>query len=194
MNIESFQLEPLVLEPFQIKAVLRCLLHTIMFNRALGNVRPKEMDCEVFEIFYVRCDDAQINKAIEENVELFYRHLLQNRKGKLTLSFYKSVTKSTLIWSREEKIHWERWYIPMALAPESQTTAERNRLRASCDAAVRDRIMYILSMANEKKDHLPPVHGASAISYPFEMAFPSSDDSWSLMSMFGNSSPILLQP
>ena len=29
-------------------------LHTILFNRALGPVRPKEVDSELFDITYVR--------------------------------------------------------------------------------------------------------------------------------------------
>ena len=29
------------------------ILHTIMFNRALGLVRPREVDSELFEITYV---------------------------------------------------------------------------------------------------------------------------------------------
>jgi hypothetical protein len=31
------------------------ILHTIMFNRALGLVRPREVDSELFEITYVCC-------------------------------------------------------------------------------------------------------------------------------------------
>lgn len=29
------------------------VLHTILFHRALGLVRPKDVDCELFEITYV---------------------------------------------------------------------------------------------------------------------------------------------
>lgn len=29
------------------------ILHTIVFHRALGLVRPKDVDCELFEITYV---------------------------------------------------------------------------------------------------------------------------------------------
>ena len=37
-----------------MKDVLRCILHTVLFNRALGLVRPREVDLELFDITYVR--------------------------------------------------------------------------------------------------------------------------------------------
>jgi hypothetical protein len=36
-------------------SVVAGILHTIMFNRALGLVRPREVDSELFEITYVCC-------------------------------------------------------------------------------------------------------------------------------------------
>lgn len=38
----------------QVREVLRILLHTIVFNRALGPVKPVERDSELFEITWVR--------------------------------------------------------------------------------------------------------------------------------------------
>ena len=56
MNAETFTLPPtgyLEVECHQIKACLRILLSTIIFNRALGPVRPRELDSELFDITYV---------------------------------------------------------------------------------------------------------------------------------------------
>ena len=40
----------------EVSSFARCagLLHTIIFNRALGPVRPREVDSELFDITYVR--------------------------------------------------------------------------------------------------------------------------------------------
>ena len=54
-NCEVFHLKPVFeLEQHQIREVLRILLHTVIFNRALGPVKPVERDSELFEITWVR--------------------------------------------------------------------------------------------------------------------------------------------
>lgn len=37
------------MEPLEVREVLRCLLHTILFNRALGPVALREVDSELFD-------------------------------------------------------------------------------------------------------------------------------------------------
>ncbi|XP_065632079.1 uncharacterized protein LOC112033099 [Quercus suber] len=53
MNCEVCQLKDLEVEHFEIREVLRCILHTIVFHRALGLVRPKDVDLELFDVTYV---------------------------------------------------------------------------------------------------------------------------------------------
>lgn len=54
MNLERFEFKTIDVEPFQVKEVLGTLLHSIVFNRALGSISPKEIDCEALEgISYV---------------------------------------------------------------------------------------------------------------------------------------------
>ncbi|KAK7848817.1 autophagy-related protein 101, partial [Quercus suber] len=52
MNCEVCQLKDLEVEHFEIREVLRCILHTIVFHRALGLVRPKDVDLELFDVTY----------------------------------------------------------------------------------------------------------------------------------------------
>ncbi|KAF4387015.1 hypothetical protein G4B88_024587, partial [Cannabis sativa] len=47
------------------------ILHTILFHRALGLVRPKDADLEFFDITYVQCGDLEIEKKIEEKIKQF---------------------------------------------------------------------------------------------------------------------------
>ena len=48
------------------------VLHTIIFNRALGPVRPREVDSELFEITYVRSKPLNI---VLIHLSASYRHL-----------------------------------------------------------------------------------------------------------------------
>lgn len=48
-NCEVFHLPSIAVELHQVREVLRCLAHTIVFNRALGPLKPREVDSELFE-------------------------------------------------------------------------------------------------------------------------------------------------
>jgi len=53
-NCEVFHLRPVFeLEVHQVREVLRVLLHSIIFQRALGPVKPVERDSELFEVTWV---------------------------------------------------------------------------------------------------------------------------------------------
>ncbi|KAG6398494.1 hypothetical protein SASPL_139956 [Salvia splendens] len=71
MNCEICQLKELDVEHFEIREVLRCILHTILFHRALGLVRPKDIDLELFEITYVQCGDVELERKTDEKIEQF---------------------------------------------------------------------------------------------------------------------------
>ena len=47
------------------------LLHTIIFNRALGPVKPQEVDSELFDITYARCGDPAVDAKVEEKISQF---------------------------------------------------------------------------------------------------------------------------
>lgn len=75
MNCEVFSLPELEVESYQVKEVLRCILHTVVFNRSLGLARPREVDSELFEITYAHCGDRGIEEKIEKKLEEFCRSL-----------------------------------------------------------------------------------------------------------------------
>lgn len=53
-NCEVVSLPSIEVELHQVREVLRCLAHTIIFNRALGPLKPTEVDSELFDITWVR--------------------------------------------------------------------------------------------------------------------------------------------
>ncbi|BBN08366.1 autophagy-related protein 101 [Marchantia polymorpha subsp. ruderalis] len=200
MNCEVFYLKELEVEHYQIREVLRCVLHTIMFNRALGLVRPKDIDSELFEITYVQCGDAAIEKKIEEKIDNFVSWVEKhpNKKSQVCLSFYETRNKQ-MAWfsSKTERLYWEQWciYLNVQTAQSNPkphygdttdvSTEERDKRHAALEAALREVILQILRYVNEKKDHIPPVmRGADVVSFPYEINIPSSSDSSFGMDMF----------
>ena len=161
---------------FVIQFIILGLLHTILFNRALGTIRPIDCECEIFDVPYIKAElPLSYDKLIEENIEKLFNTLKIQGKGKLCLSFYSSITTPSYfgLMSSEEKRHFERWFIPISFIPDSQ----KGKYPPFTSQNLRDRIISIVTMVGEKKDHLPPI--GDSLCYLFEITIPSSaNDRW----------------
>jgi autophagy-related protein 101 len=65
-------------EEHQVREVLKCIIHTIIFNRALGHVSPRDMDLQLINISYVEVADDDIERQVEEGlrkVETFLKSI-----------------------------------------------------------------------------------------------------------------------
>lgn len=191
MNCEACQLKELVLETMEIREVLQCILHTIVFHRALGLVRPKDVDCELFEITYVQCGDAELEKKIDEKIEHFisWADKHPNKKCQICLSFYEVRNKQWCRFSNKiERIYWEQWHINLHVvssksrgkSSNSKAPAQENLLEesgisrhAALETALREVLFQIIRFVNEKKDHIPPLStNSEVISFPYEINIP----------------------
>ncbi|XP_038989282.1 autophagy-related protein 101-like isoform X1 [Phoenix dactylifera] len=197
MNCETCQLKELVVEPLEIRDVLRCILHTIVFHRALGLVRPKDVDCELFDITYVQCGDAELERKIDEKINLFIGWVEKhpNKKSQVCLSFYEVRNKQAtwMFSNKTERLYWEQWYINLHVVntkthgkshnskapinPGDNALEESSSRRASLESALREVLFQIIKFVNEKKDHIPSVTNSEVISFPYEITTPSSSDS-----------------
>lgn len=185
-NLESHNLPVLELELHQVKEALRCVLHTIVFNRALGFLAPVEVDSDVFDVTYVKCGDEVADKQIEAKlVELCTVMERQHRAGagpqqvpeqlmQVTLSFYERRKKQAWFGSQDERLYWEQWIINICLVPQqlaaaATSTSAAQRL-ARLQKGMEELIAYVVLCVNEKKDHIPPVVSQSALTYAFDIA------------------------
>ena len=89
MNLELFQLEPIEIYRFQLKEVIRCIVHTILFQRSLGHLTQwtsqhgeasttRDVDCDIFHISYPQVQGccAQVERALDE----FMQHVQQQQE------------------------------------------------------------------------------------------------------------------
>ena len=66
---EVFELPELELEPYELREALRCVLHTVLFQRALGLARPRDVPSELFEgVSYATVGDAAGEELVEERI------------------------------------------------------------------------------------------------------------------------------
>lgn len=146
--------------------------------------RPREVDCDVFDMPYVCVEDARVERGVEESLSRFLAVLRQSNSshGRVCLSFYARTVRKGWFSSKEEKAYWERWVIPLRVVQPAADPDQRQRQHEARRAALRDRLVFVVRSANEKKAHLPPVPKSSVASvYPFEISFSggdSQDESW----------------
>ncbi|CAA2978085.1 autophagy-related 101 [Olea europaea subsp. europaea] len=202
MNCEVCQLKELEVEHFEIREVLRCILHTILFHRALGLVRPKDVDLELFEITYVQCGDMELERKIDEKIDQFIDRVEKhpNKKNQICLSFYEVKNKhATWFTNKVERLFWEHWYINLNVMQHPKTPSgkshhsklvvdpgveARGARRAALEASLRDVLFQIIKFVNEKKDHVPSIPNVEGIPFPYEITISSSSDSAFGMDMF----------
>ncbi|CAO2827990.1 unnamed protein product [Amaranthus hypochondriacus] len=195
MNCEVCQLKELEVEQFEIGEVLRCILHTIMFHRALGLVRPKDVDLELFDITYVQCGEVELEKKIDEKIDQFISWVDKhpNKKTQICLSFYE-IKNNKAIWfsNKVERSYWEQWFINLHVAQHHKiissrsnnpkvvhsegVSEERIARRAAIEGSLREVLFQIIKFVNEKKDDIPPLPSREGISFPYEITIPSSSD------------------
>jgi hypothetical protein len=68
--------------------------------------------------------------------------------------------------------------VPLAFVPPSRgdaTEAERAERRKALGRRTRDAVAEALSMADARKDHVPPVTSAAVASFPFVIALPGEE-------------------
>ncbi|PSC69772.1 Meiotically up-regulated 66 [Micractinium conductrix] len=183
MDCQVFHLAPAFeLEPHQVTEVLRLLLHTIIFQRALGPVKPQERDSELFDVTWVECGDAEVSRRVDEHIAQFLAWLQRNpgKRGQVCLSFYEKRQRQSWFSTAEERVYWEQWLIdvqPLALpAPEFEEREAlaaaqlRTQRRARVQAAIEECLTSIVRHVNEKRDHIPPVVSGSAVTFPFDIS------------------------
>ncbi|KAJ0963403.1 hypothetical protein J5N97_028525 [Dioscorea zingiberensis] len=191
MSCQTWHLKELEVEHIEVREVLRCILHTIMFHRALCLVRPKDTDSELFEITYVKCGDDELDRKIEERIDqlIIWTKKHTNKKILICLSFYEIKNKQAKWFNNKiERVYWEHWYINLQLVKSrtigrfhqtGQTTKleEKSVKHAALESALHEVIFQIIRFVNEKSNHVPSVPSSNeSASFPFDITIPSSSD------------------
>ena len=160
MNCEQVDLEPIEVERFQVKEVLKALLHSIIFQRALGAQQMRDTASDLFDLSYVRSDSRAIDAKVEEQTEAFGKALERDETmaaHQVCLSFFElRVRPSTFgLFRSEEKVVWERWHIPLLVHARDDLggQAERAQRSLALEDTLRQRIECVLSSAAWPKCH-----------------------------------------
>ena len=184
MNCEQVDLEPIEVERFQVKEVLKTLLHSIIFQRALGCCHYRDTDSDLFDLSYLRVESRAIDAKVNEQTEAFSRALEQDATTaahQVCIAFYERRSKTAFgLFRSEEKVVWERWNIPLlvhARDPDVGGQAERAQRGRALEDALRHRIEFVLTMCSGKKEHIPPVDGLGGDTPWFDVTW-EANSTW----------------
>jgi len=193
MNIQQFHIEELELHISYVKEVVQCILHTIIFTRAFGLVRPVETSIDFLDFFYVRCDDEGIEKKVDEKTEEFVHSFAKRKVNKMqiVLSFNEKRAKSNF-FSKYDLVCWEQWIINISL---SNKEVDKGKINTALAKELEKRVVYVLKLVNENIGHIPPITNKDITPFPFEITLPNSNSEGGVVDMFWNilkSPPTLL--
>jgi autophagy-related protein 101 len=189
MNYVEHVLNVVLVPHYQVKEVARCLIHTILFNRALGPLKPREQYCELFDICFAKIDSIDIDRQVEDAVEKLSQSLRivgdGTAKGRIAVSFFEKKKRTVFfgITTREDQVTWEQWIISIVvnrqkLSGGADFAADRSRQARQTESIVTQRIFQILNLVNEKKEHLPVVNLNSdkVMVFDFKITIPKIEE------------------
>ncbi|KAG1679613.1 hypothetical protein FOA52_006130 [Chlamydomonas sp. UWO 241] len=188
-NCEAVDLPVVEAGLHQLREVLRCLIHTIVFNRSLGYVKPKDVDSELFDVTYVACEDAGLEAAVEARISELCTTLERRpaASAQVRVGFYQTRKKAAWFGSKDERLYWEQWFINLSIVSpeliERDAYATRRTssggggiggdgaspLHVRAEAGLSAAQAEVVRFVNERRDHIPPVASASAVTFPFDI-------------------------
>eukprot|EP01083_Nonionella_stella_P188992 697916_1 len=189
MNYPKYELGPLKVCADHIKPVLQCLIHSILFHRALGVVNPREISSDLFSnISYMTCTNSNVYHEIEEKISTIMQSINKQRQSnqqnddnsididRILVLFYESKQKEHWfgIGKSETKEYWEQWDIKLNVIKSKKDidlyTLERN---------VKANIIKIIEFVGKNYRHLPKLPKekklSSPISFPYEIRIPNKN-------------------
>jgi len=193
-NCPKFELTPLEVGPKHIKPVLQCLIHTILFHRALGSVKPREISSDVFtNTSYMTCDkvyeeiEASISQVTKASEQILSNPNGDNHSTVIEIKFYEETKAKNDgflgfgFWQKELKPYWEIWAITLK-------RSKKDIDLRSLEKDVRHNMIKIIDFANKHMDHLPRLPNIddlnkSPVSFPFEIKNPDQKDTGGLSAL-----------
>jgi len=192
-NCEEFTCPHLDIHLADLKEALRCIVYTILFNRAIGGnrvVEPITVRAPQFDLAYAKIESPEVDSLAEAQIKALAEaaELSVGSSITLVIAFYvESPKEGGLLWQvfsgqRSERIYFERWKIPVNLQtsrPSSPREIE-DSVRGSA-TQVKNVVWFVLRKVCEKMEHLP-VSSPSPI-YPVEIYVDKYREPWSPRSL-----------
>ncbi|KII87805.1 hypothetical protein PLICRDRAFT_54849 [Plicaturopsis crispa FD-325 SS-3] len=115
-----------ILDRHSAKDVLRAVLHSILFHRLFGTVKPQVF--EVLDVDMPGVDDPEMEQLVNEKVNVFWKGIEggANKRGQIIVTFSEKRPRKSWfqVYMAEEDVPWEQWIIN---AEMRQPKSDRDR-------------------------------------------------------------------
>lgn len=100
----------------EVREILDCLFHSILFVRALGTHEPMEVSLGHINIEFSKCNNRDLDKIVEDNIQTILSGLKEETgELKVVLTFYSNIENKSPIWNTQKKQPWEHWIIQLEI-------------------------------------------------------------------------------
>ncbi|KIK80687.1 hypothetical protein PAXRUDRAFT_158000 [Paxillus rubicundulus Ve08.2h10] len=158
-----------VLERRSAKEVLHAILHSILFHRLFGTVKPQTF--EVLDVTMPGVADYEMEQLVDEKVDIFWKGIESgaNKRGQILVTFSEKKPKKSWfqVYVGEEDVPWEQWIVNAELRqPKSDRDRQEftNTLSATLTKSLQ--IMLTHTSSEEGRTAVPLITNATGIS-PF---------------------------
>ncbi|KAF9236537.1 autophagy-related protein [Melanogaster broomeanus] len=154
-----------VLERRSAKEVLHAVLHSILFHRLFGTVKPQTF--EVLDVTMIH----EMEQLVNDKVDVFWKAIESgsNKRGQITVTFSEKKPKKSWfqVYVGEEDVPWEQWIVNAELRqPKSDRDRQEFTTTLSATLTKALQIMLIHTSSEKGRAAVPLITNATGIS-PF---------------------------
>ncbi|KAG2067013.1 DUF1649-domain-containing protein [Suillus decipiens] len=162
-----------ILDRHSAKEVLTAILHSILFHRLFGTVKPQTF--EVFDVTMPGVSDPEMEQLMTEKVDIFWKGIESgaNKRGQIIVTFSEKKAKKSWfqVYVGEEEVPWEQWIVNAEMRqPKSEDQQEFNANLASTLLKALN-VMLTYTSSERGRTAVPLITNAAGISpFPIKIA------------------------
>ncbi|KAH6906950.1 hypothetical protein BKA70DRAFT_382264 [Coprinopsis sp. MPI-PUGE-AT-0042] len=156
----------LILDRSTVKDVLHGVLHSILFHRLFGTIKPTSF--EVLDVTMPGVADSEIEQLVSTKVDSFWRNVDSGiRRGKVVVTFSQKIEKKSWFSAAEELVPWEQWVIDAEI--RQRENADHKALAQHLSKTLRHMLEHTSSESGRAA--VPLITNATGISpFPVDIA------------------------
>ncbi|KAF7295875.1 hypothetical protein HMN09_01131100 [Mycena chlorophos] len=155
--------------------VLQATLHSILFHRLFGPLKPQTFDVLDAQVTMPGVKDAKMEAMVDSKVAAFLRAVDgggggSQKRGQISVTLSEKQQKKAWFQVYDEEVPWERWIINAEMR-QSKSDLEREQLESTLAATLTKAVMTMLVHATsaETRAIVPQITEATTIS-PFPLS------------------------
>ncbi|GLB35634.1 putative DUF1649-domain-containing protein [Lyophyllum shimeji] len=159
----------LILDRLTTKDVLKAVLHSILFHRLFGTVKPQTF--EVLDVTMPGVSDAGMEQLVNEKVDGLWKGIENgaHKRGQIRVTFSEKRPKKSWfqVYMGEEDVPWEQWVINAELR-QPKADSDRQAFNARLADTLTQALHTMLTHTSSERGRavVPLITNASGIS-PF---------------------------